>query len=56
MSRLFDTQFAIVSEYDCVIQIVFKKVDDFEALKADLFFIKNVAPDHENFADTKRSS
>lgn len=55
MSLLFDAQFANVADYDAMIQIMFEKVEDFARLKADPFFIKHATPDHENFADTKRS-
>jgi hypothetical protein len=54
MSRLYDPQFANVSDYDSILQIVFKDVEDFVRMKADPFW-KTVAPDHENFADTKKS-
>ncbi|KAJ5948879.1 hypothetical protein N7454_002186 [Penicillium verhagenii] len=55
MSRLFDPQFASVADYDAFIQIFFDDVEDFARMKADPFFLSKVAPDHENFADTKRS-
>lgn len=55
MGRLFDPQFANVSDYDCIVQIVFKDIDDFVRMKADPEYVKNVIPDHEKFADTKRS-
>ncbi|KAB5575393.1 EthD domain-containing protein [Coniochaeta sp. 2T2.1] len=55
MSLLFDPQFANVADYDCFIQIVFDDVQDFVRMKADPFFVSKVTPDHENFADTKRS-
>jgi hypothetical protein len=55
MSRLFDPQFSNLTDYDAFIQIVFDDVEDFVRLKADPFFKKNITPDHENFADTKRS-
>lgn len=55
MGRLFDPQFANVTDYDCFIQIMFDDVEDFVNLKADPHFLKNCTPDHENFADTKRS-
>ncbi|KAM3433054.1 hypothetical protein MY4824_006215 [Beauveria thailandica] len=55
MSRLFDPQFANVADYDAFIQIFFDDVTDFVRMKADPYFLSKVAPDHENFADTKRS-
>lgn len=55
MSRLFDPQFANIADYDAFIQIMFDDVEDFVRMKADPFFKEKVTPDHENFADTKRS-
>jgi hypothetical protein len=55
MSRLFDPQFANVADYDAFIQIFFDDVEDFARMKADPYFRSKVTPDHENFADTKRS-
>ncbi|KAJ6142828.1 hypothetical protein N7471_002281 [Penicillium samsonianum] len=55
MTQLFDPQFANVADYDAFIQILFDDVEDFVRMKADPFFRSKVAPDHENFADTKRS-
>ena len=55
MSRLFDPQFANVADYDAFIQIFFDDVEDFVRMKADPYFQSTVTPDHENFADTKRS-
>ena len=55
MSQLFGPQFANVADYDCIIQVVFRDIKDFVRMKADPFFLEKVMPDHENFADTKRS-
>lgn len=55
MSRLFDPQFANVADYDAFIQIFFDDVEDFVRMKADPYFQSKVTPDHEKFADTKRS-
>ncbi|KAL2863147.1 EthD domain-containing protein [Aspergillus lucknowensis] len=55
MSRLFDPQFANVADYDAFVQIFFDDVEDFVRMKADPYFLATVTPDHENFADTKRS-
>ncbi|KAJ9649741.1 hypothetical protein H2199_000520 [Coniosporium tulheliwenetii] len=55
MAKLYDPQFANVADYDAIVQIVFKDVEDFVRMKADPHFMKSVTPDHENFADTKRS-
>lgn len=55
MDQIFDPQFANVADYDCIIQATFKSVDDFVRFKADPEYLRIIAPDHENFADTKRS-
>lgn len=55
MKRIVDPQFANVADYDCIVQIVFRDIEDFVAMKADPEYQKFVAPDHEKFADTKRS-
>lgn len=55
MSKIADPQFANVADYDCIVQIVFENIDQFVQMKADPFFQKNLTPDHENFADTKRT-
>ncbi|KAI9819845.1 MAG: hypothetical protein M1827_006414 [Pycnora praestabilis] len=55
MAKLYDHQFANVTDYDCFSQAYFRDVDDFVRMKADPFFQKYVKPDHEKFADTKRS-
>ncbi|KAI1084277.1 EthD domain-containing protein [Whalleya microplaca] len=55
MAQLYDPQFANVASYDSVIQIVFPTIECFVRMKADPYFRQNVGPDHENFADTKKS-
>ncbi|KAF1811961.1 hypothetical protein P152DRAFT_398042, partial [Eremomyces bilateralis CBS 781.70] len=55
MAKLYDPQFSNIADYDVIVQIVFKDIEDFVRMKADPIFMKNVTPDHENFADTKRS-
>ncbi|KAF5007920.1 hypothetical protein FDECE_5836 [Fusarium decemcellulare] len=35
---------------------VFKDISDFKRMKSDPRFLQKVAPDHVNFADTKRST
>ncbi|KAK2616921.1 hypothetical protein QQS21_000009 [Conoideocrella luteorostrata] len=56
LSELYDPEFSKLSDYDCVVQFVFKSLDDFKRMKADPRFLEKVAPDHVNFADTKRST
>lgn len=55
MSQLYDAQFANTAPYDCCVQIVFPDIDCFVRMKADSYFRETVGPDHEKFADTKRS-
>ncbi|KXH68540.1 hypothetical protein CSAL01_02197 [Colletotrichum salicis] len=54
--QLYDPQFSKLSEYDSIVQIVFKDIDDFKRMKSDPKFMREVAPDHVKFADTKRST
>ena len=55
MDRIADPQFANVADYDCVIQIIFRDIEGFVRMKQDADYRRLVVPDHENFADTKRS-
>jgi hypothetical protein len=56
MGKLFDPQFANIADYDCIVQIQFKDVEDFAKLKADPLYREAIMQDHERFADTKRST
>ncbi|KAL8857874.1 MAG: hypothetical protein Q9178_005631 [Gyalolechia marmorata] len=55
MTKIFDPQFANITEIDCFIQAVFTSIEDIMAMKADPYFKKYITPDHENFADTRGS-
>ena len=55
MDQLYDAQFANTASYDCCVQIVFPSIECFVNMKADPYFKQTVGPDHEKFADTKRS-
>jgi hypothetical protein len=55
MAKIADPQFANIADYDCIVQIVFQDIEDFVRMKADPYFIEKAGPDHEKFADTKRS-
>lgn len=55
MSHLFDPQFANIADYDCIVTMVFRDIQDFVNMKKDPYYIEHVGPDHEKFADTKRS-
>ena len=55
MERLFDPQFANIADYDSIIQIMFDDIEQFVRMKADPLYKEKVTPDHENFADTRKS-
>jgi hypothetical protein len=55
IGQLYDPQFIDMPDYDSFIQIVFDDIQDFVNFQADPEFIKNVAPDHTNFHDPKRT-
>ena len=55
MEKLYDHQFANVADYDAIIRIYFSDIEAFVNMKRDPYFMKSVAPDHEKFADTKKS-
>ena len=55
MSQIAGPQFDNFADYDCIVTAVFPDVDNFVRMKADPFYKEKVMPDHENFADTKRS-
>ncbi|KAL8682870.1 MAG: hypothetical protein Q9186_001116 [Xanthomendoza sp. 1 TL-2023] len=55
MTKIFDPQFANITQIDCFIQAVFTSIEDLVAMKADPYFKKYITPDHENFADTRGS-
>ncbi|KAI0182914.1 hypothetical protein EV127DRAFT_517377 [Xylaria flabelliformis] len=55
MSKIFDSQFSNVADYDCIVQIQFRDIEEFIALKADPEYKKALFADHENFADTKKT-
>lgn len=55
MAKLFDPQFSNVADYDCIVTAVFPDVENFIRMKADPLYIAYCIPDHEKFADTKRS-
>lgn len=55
MGKMFDSQFANVADYDCIVQIQFRDIEQFIALKSDPEYKQTIFADHEKFADTKRS-
>lgn len=40
-----------VAEYDAVVQIVFRDVEDYVKVRQDPHYKQVVVPDHDNFAD-----
>lgn len=55
MGEIFDAQFANVVDYDCIVQIRFRNIEQFVALKSDPEYKRVLVADHEKFADTKGS-
>lgn len=55
MGRLYDHQMAILADFDCFSQVVFKSVDDYKKMKDDPWYKQHLVGDHEKFADTKKS-
>lgn len=55
MKQLVGPQYECLDDYDCVVQCMFHDVQDFVNMKKDPFYMEHVVPDHEKFADTKRS-
>ena len=56
MTELFDTQMCNVADFDCFSQVVFESVEDYKRMKQDPWYREHLIQDHENFADTKRST
>nr|E1ACR2.1 RecName: Full=Probable decarboxylase notQ; AltName: Full=Notoamide biosynthesis cluster protein Q [Aspergillus sp. MF297-2]ADM34150.1 hypothetical protein [Aspergillus sp. MF297-2] len=55
MSHLFDSQMAIVADFDCFSQVVFKDIEHYKRMKQDPWYQEHLIGDHEKFADTRRS-
>ncbi|KUJ11673.1 uncharacterized protein LY89DRAFT_786556 [Mollisia scopiformis] len=56
MAQLFDPQMCNVADFDCFSQVVFEDIEDYKRIKQDPWYKQHLIHDHENFADTKRSS
>ena len=56
MAQLYDPQFANVTDFDCFSQCVFRSLEDYKRMKEDPWYKEHLIGDHENFADTKRST
>jgi len=55
MAKIAGPQFEAFTDYDSIIQVDFPDVENFVRMKQDPVYVEKVMPDHENFADTKRS-
>ncbi|KAF2648492.1 hypothetical protein K491DRAFT_612688 [Lophiostoma macrostomum CBS 122681] len=56
MSQLFDHQMTNIADFDCFSQVVFESLEDYKLMKQDPWYKEHLVGDHENFADTKRST
>lgn len=56
MQQLFDKHMINLAEFDCFSQVTFKSIDDYKRMREDPWYKKQIAGDHVNFADTRRSS
>ncbi|PNY22484.1 Uncharacterized protein TCAP_07123 [Tolypocladium capitatum] len=53
--KIRDGLFANLAPFDVVVTIVMPDIDTWLRFRADPFFKKDVGPDHDKFADTRRS-
>ncbi|KAI9036624.1 uncharacterized protein KD926_001637 [Aspergillus affinis] len=44
-----------IADYDCVVQIMFRDIQDYLKARDDPFFREVIGPDHEHFSDTERT-
>ena len=56
MAQLFDPQMCNIADFDCFSQVVFQSVEDYKRMKQDPWYKEHLVGDHENFADTKKST
>jgi hypothetical protein len=56
MAQLYDAQMTNIADFDCFSQVVFKSLEDYKRMKQDPWYQQHLVGDHENFADTKKSS
>jgi hypothetical protein len=54
--QLYDPQMANIADFDCFSQVVFKSLEDYKNMKEDPWYKEHLMNDHENFADTRKSS
>lgn len=56
MRQLYDPQMANLANFDCFSQVTFRRLEDYKSFKQDPVYKQRLTGDHENFADTSRSS
>ncbi|KAK1147825.1 hypothetical protein N8T08_000338 [Aspergillus melleus] len=44
-----------IADYDCVVQVKFRDIQNYLKTRDDPFFKEVIGPDHEHFADTERT-
>jgi hypothetical protein len=54
-SKLLNPELTHVAEYESIVQLVLRDIDDFVRLKDDEVFVQDIQPDHQHFADTSRT-
>jgi hypothetical protein len=54
-SKLLNPELTQVAEYDSIVQLVLRDIDDFVGLKNVPVFVQDIQPDHQHFADTGRT-
>jgi hypothetical protein len=55
MRQLFDEHMINLAKFDCFSQVTFKSIDDYKRMREDEWYKKQIAGDHVNFADTRKS-
>ncbi|GFF74675.1 hypothetical protein IFM47457_03700 [Aspergillus lentulus] len=52
---LHDEQFIHTADYHSVVQFILPDIECFAKMQHDPFYVENIKPDHERFADTEKS-
>lgn len=55
LRSFYGPEFGHLSDFDCIVQIVFKSLDHYINLQKDPYFIDIVFPDHAKFGDIART-
>ncbi|KAH6668403.1 EthD domain-containing protein [Halenospora varia] len=56
LRAFYGPDFGHLSDYDCVVQIVFRKLEDYIRMQQDPYSIEVIFPDHFKFADMNRTT